>query len=304
LAFTFVQLQTFRLLAREGNFTRTAEALHLTQPAVTQQVRALQEHFGVQLVDLVGRRAVLTDAGRFLAERAEALLGSADALDREMREFADARAGELRLGATVTIGAYALPALVARFMAAHPAIRLQVEVGNTVAMADAVKAGRVSLALVEGPLADAELEITPYADDELVLVVPPWHEFAKRARPIEARDLRGARFVAREPGSGTRAQVERALAEAGVAPEIALTLPSGDGIIRAVELGIGVAILSRLVCDEPLRAGRIVRVPMRDLAFPRTFRTVRLRRRTPSPGSLAFAELLAPARNAGGAGAA
>lgn len=120
MTFNLVQLETFRRLAQEANFTRTAELLNLTQPAVTQHVRALQDHFRVKLVDLVGRRTVLTDAGRFLAARAELLLGNVAALEREMREFADVRAGELRIGATLTIGTYQLPEVVARFHATFP----------------------------------------------------------------------------------------------------------------------------------------------------------------------------------------
>lgn len=287
-----VQLETFRRLAQERNFTRTAEALELTQPAVTQQVRALQDYFRVKLVDLVGRRTVLTDAGRFLAARAEGLLGNAAALEREMREFADVRAGELRIGATVTIGTYALPDIIARFAAAFPAVQLHVEVENTQAMALAVKSGRVSLALVEGPLVDDDLDIDAYANDELVLVVPPGHPFAGRKRPVRASDLADEPFVFREEGSGTRSQVEAALQAAHVRPKVALTLPSGEGIVRAVQLGIGIAIVSRLVVDAPIRAGRVTIVPVRDLTFPRTFRAVRLRRQTPSPAALAFAALL------------
>ena len=296
MAFNLIQLETFRILARELNFTRTAEALELTQPAVTQHVRALQRNFGVALVDLVGHRTVLTDAGSFLAERAELLLGNVDALERDMREFADVRAGELRLGATVTIGTYALPELVVRFARLHPGVRLRVEIENTEATARAVKSGRVSLALVEGPLADEELDISPYADDELLLVAPPSHSFAKRRKPIAAADLAGMAFVARESGSGTRAQVHDGLRRAGIDPKIALALPTGEGIVRAVELGIGMAFLSRLVVDAPIAQGRITAISLRDLTFKRTFRIVRLRRQTPSPAALAFIEMLDPAR--------
>jgi DNA-binding transcriptional LysR family regulator len=292
MPFNLIQLETFRRLAQEQNFTRTAELLDLTQPAVTQHVRALQAHFGLKLVDLVGRRTVLTDAGRFLAARAELLLGNVAALEREMHEFADVRAGELRIGATVTIGAYRLPDIVARFQGSFPGVRLRVEVENTQAMAFAVKAGRVSLALVEGPLADDELEIEPYEHDELVLVVPRSHVLAERKQPIRATELANVPFVFREEGSGTRAQVERALTAAGVHPNVALTLPSGEGIVRAVELGIGVAIVSRIIVAGPVRAGRIVHVPVRDLELGRTFRIVRLRRQTPSPAALAFAALV------------
>jgi len=196
-----IQLETFRRLARETNFTRTAESLNLTQPAVTHHVRALQDHFRVKLVDLVGRRTVLTDAGLFLAERAERLLGNVEALEREMREFADVRAGELRIGATVTIGAYALPEIVARFNAAFPAMHLRVEVGNTEAMALAVKAGRVSLALVEGPLDDADLEIEPFADDALVLVAGP--------RIRSPRAVNRSNYVNLPDGRSSRARAAR-----------------------------------------------------------------------------------------------
>jgi LysR family transcriptional regulator, transcriptional activator of the cysJI operon len=292
MAFTLTQLETFRRLSQERNFTRTAEFLNLTQPAVTQHVRALQEHFHVKLVDLVGRKTVLTDAGLFLAARADLLLGSVDALEREMREFADVRAGELRIGATVTIGSYALPDLVARFRAAFPAIGLHVEVENTAAMARAVKTGRVSLALVEGPLVDDELEIEAYAEDELVLIVPPGHALTRRKGSVATSELADETFVFREVGSGTRSQVERTLRNAGVTPLVALTLPTGEGIVRAVELGIGIAIVSRLVAAAPVRAGRISQRRLSDIEFRRTFRVVRLRGQTPSPSAIALCSLL------------
>ena len=292
MAFNLIQLETFRRLAEERNFTRTAELLDLTQPAVSQHVRALQDHFRVKLVDLVGRKTVLTDAGRFLAARAELLLGNVAALEREMREFADLRSGELRIGATVTIGTYALPDLVARFRAVAPAVRLHVDVENTQAMALAVKAGRVSLALVEGPLVDDDLVIEAYAQDELVLIVAPAHPFAVKRKRLVAADLSGRPFIFREDGSGTRVQIERALLAAGVTPNVVLTLPTGEGIVRAVELEIGIAIVSRLVAEAPMREGRVRRVPLHDLELTRTFRAVRLRRQTPSPAALAFAALL------------
>jgi DNA-binding transcriptional LysR family regulator len=291
LSFTLNQLETFRLLAEEENFTRTAERLHLTQPAVTQHVRALEAHFGVKLVDLVGRKTVLTDAGRFLAARANVLLGNVDALEREMREFADVRAGELRIGATVTIGAYALPDLIARFRSSAPDVRLRIEVENTEAIAAALKIGRISLALVEGPLADPDLIVEAYADDKLTLIVAPTHPFATRKR-IKALELADQPFVFREDGSGTRLQIERALAGVGVEPNVVLTLPTGEGIVRAVELGIGVAIVSTLVAEAPAAMGRVVKVPIGDLELVRTFRAVRLRWQTPSPAVVAFIALL------------
>jgi DNA-binding transcriptional LysR family regulator len=291
MSMTLVQLETFARVAALGNYTRAAEELHLTQPGVTQQVRALERHFGVRLVDIVGRRPVLTDAGHFLAARAENLLGNMAALEREMGEFAEARGGELYLGATLTIGAYALPALVSRFSAAHPRVATRVEIANTAIMAERVRTGALTLALVEGPLEDLALEIVPFQTDRLVLVAPPDHRFAGRAR-VSPRELADEPFVWREQGSGTRALAERLLAAAGVHPRAVLELSSGEGVARAVELGLGLAILSRLVVERAVAAGRLLALDIEGLDLARTFRVVYLRGRTLSPAARALVVLL------------
>lgn len=288
---TLMQLQTFARVAERGNFTRAAEDLHMTQPGVTQHVRALERHFGVRLVDLVGRRPVLTDAGRFLATRAEELLGTLAALEREMGEFAAARGGALLVGTTLTIGSYTLPALLARFAASHPAVRVQVDMANTAAIVARIRAGMLGLALVEGPLIDDALAIAPFQDDPLCLVAPPTHPLVARAA-IRAADLACEPFVWREAGSGTRAIAETALAGAGVSPPVALELPSGEGVARAVESGIGLAILSRLVVDRAVAEGRLAIVEVADLDLRRTFRLVTVRGRTLSPAATAFADLV------------
>lgn len=289
---SLVPLATFRRLAAEGNYTRTAEALNLTQPAVTQHVRALEAHFGVKLVDIVGRRAVLTDAGRFLAARSETVLGAVAALERDMLEYADARSGTLRLGATLTIGTYDLPALAGAFRALHPGVTLDVAIENTARIIELVRQGDRALALVEGAVtSDEELIATPYADDELVVVVPPGHPAAGRGT-VAAATFRDQPFVAREDGSGTREAFERAFARAGVEPQVVLALPSGEGVVRAVEAGIGAAVLSTRVVAEALEAGRLARVPVAGLDLLRAFSLVRLRRATPSPAANAFTALV------------
>jgi len=285
---TLVQLETFARLARLGSYTRVAEELHLTQPGVTQQVRALERHFGLRLVDIVGRRPVLTDAGRFLAERAFVLLDGLGALEREMGEFASVQGGELRLGATLTIGSYVVPALLGRFARTYPAVRLRVEIANTARMAVRIASGELGLALIEGPLDDPTLDIVPFMDDRLCLVVPPGHRFAGRTR-IEPAELAGEPFVWREVGSGTRATAEAALAAAGIRPPVALDLPSGEGVARAVEEGIGLSILSWLVVERAVAGGRLATVELTGIDLRRTFRLVTVRGRTLSPAVCAFA---------------
>ncbi|MGH7708907.1 MAG: LysR family transcriptional regulator [Vulcanimicrobiaceae bacterium] len=285
------QLITFRALVRERNFTRTAEALRLTQPAVTQQVRALERHFGVTLVDIVGRRMQLTAAGSYLAERAGRLLDGIAGLERNMHEYAEAEIGELRLGATVTIGSYALAGLIARFRARHPRVALDITVENTRRIAAKVVHGELSLAMVEGPLDDPALEITAYQADALTLVVPPAHRLARRRRAVVAAELAGEAFVAREDGSGTRALFESAFHRAGVEPRIVLALPTSEGIVQAVEAGLGIAVVSGLVTRAAVAGGRLREVAVTDLDLRRSFRLVRLKNVTPSPATLAFAAI-------------
>lgn len=288
---TLVQLETFVRVAELGNYTRVAEELHLTQPGVTQHVRALERQYGVALVDVVGRRPVLTDAGRFLALRAREVIGGMAALEREMGEFAAVRAGTLALGATLTIGSYVVPALLARFTAAHPDIVVQVEVANTATMAARLRAGAVGLALVEGPLEGDDLVITPFQEDRLRLAVPQGHRLSRRSE-VAPQELAHEAFVWREVGSGTRALAERALAAAGATPRAVLELPSGEGVARAVEAGMGVAILSELVLERPMAQGRLVALNIAGIDLRRTLRVVHPRCRTLSPAARAFVALL------------
>ncbi len=292
MALTLAQLETIRRLAELGSFTRTAEALNVTQPAVTQHVKALQRHFGTRLFDLVGRRPIPTDAGLFLASQAEKLLDDLAALERDMQAFAAAQTGTLELGATITIGNYALLPQLARFRARHPGATVDLRVANTAEIVLALKMRRVHLALIEGATADPGLVQEAYAMDELALVVPRGgHRLSERSS-VRARDLEGETFVAREEGSGTRMLADRVLREAGIAPRISLSLTSGEGVARAVEAGLGIAILSRLVVERAAAAGRVAVVRIDDVDLRRTFRIARLRERTLSPLALHFIEFL------------
>ena len=280
---TLTQLYTFSRLAAIGNFTRTAEELDLSQPAVTQQVRALADHFGTPLFDMVGRRPMLTDAGAFLAQRAVDVLAGVDALEREMREFTDARFGTLDIGATVTIGNYAVLPVIAAFRAAHPAATIRLTVANTAAIEAAIRAHHFGVALVEGPIHDPEILVEPYAVDALTLIVPSHgHRLSDRSE-IAPADLGGEAFVAREEGSGTRTVAEDALRLAGVTPAVVLALPSAEGVARAVEAGIGVAVLPEIVVGRAVAAGRVRAVRVTGVDFTRPFSIIRLRERTPSP---------------------
>ena len=188
------------------------------------------------------------------------------------------------MGATLTIGTYVLPGILARFALSHPGVRVHVEIANTAAMARRIREGALSLALVEGPLDDPSLQIVAFQPDVLCLITPPEHRFAGR-RAVHVTELTAERFVTREPGSGTRALAESALAAAGVQPVVSLELPTGEGIVRSVEIGLGVAILSRLVVDRAAAEGRVSIVGIEGVDLRRTFRLVTVSGRTQSPAA-------------------
>lgn len=289
---TLVQLDTFRRLAALRNFSRVAEELHVTQPAVSQHVKALQDHFSVQLIDIVKRRPVFTDAGVFLAERAAQILVNAEALERDMREFSKLQNGTLRFGATVTIGTYVVPGLVAAFARRYPRLGIDVVVANTEAIVQRVRDTEIGLALVEGPAEGEDLEIVPFADDELILIVPKSGHALSKRRSVQPSELANVAFISREPGSGTRQLALHALQQAGVAPRIALELPSGEGLVRAVEAGLGVAIVPRIVVDAHADRSRLRVVRIDAVVLRRAFKFVRLRSLTPAPAAKAFTEIV------------
>ena len=284
-------LATFVRLASDPSFTRTAAARGLTQPAITHQVRALERELGLRLVDVVARRATITEAGAYLADRARTVLSAAEALERDMRELALTRTGTIHLGATLTIGSTVLPEILARFREAHPNVDVQVEIANTATMVESVLEGRLSVALIEGTVSDDRLRIEPFRDDELLVIAPPGHRLANRRR-IPVRELARETFVGREPGSGTRALLEQAFAAHGISVQTTLAIPSGEGIVRAVACGLGIAALSRLVVADAIAAGSVVALHVPSLDLRRALTLVVRRLRTASPAVVAFRRIV------------
>lgn len=288
---SLAQLQALRAVRECGSYTGAAERLGVTQPAITQHLAKLGREFGVSIADMVGHRPVLTQAGEYLAVRAETILASVDALAREMQEFTAGRTGTLEVGATVTIGTYVMPALIAEYRRGGAALAVQVPVANTAAISQMIREQRLTLALVEG-LAGHGLVSVPFMRDELVCIVCAKADPLRGARQVRARDLAGVGFVSREPGSGTRDLGYEAIVRAGVRPPILLELPSGEAILRAVEAGLGAAILSRLVIARELERGSVRAVKIADVELQRSFSIVRAPHRTLSPAQRAFARIV------------
>ncbi len=262
-------LPTFLEVLRAGGIGAAARASNLSQPAVTARIRRLEEVLGVPL--LVRSRAGVTPtaAGERLAEYARAVQRLLDEAEREVPS-ADEHLGRLDLVASTTIAAHVLPEALARFRQRHPAVPIRVSIGNTDEVIAALRSGAAPLGLVEGHARAAGVRLEPWVDDELVPVVggaAPW-------RLRAPCDLETAPLLWREPGSGTRAVVARALAAAGVRKRPAdqdLVLASTDAIVGAAAAGLGVGFLSRWVLAPHLLSGRLRPVSGLGLSIRRTF---------------------------------
>lgn len=238
------QLLTFACVADSGNISHAAQRLHLSQPAVSGQLRLLQERFGEPLYRRQGHGIVLTAAGERLAEHARKLRQ----VYGQALTFRDAwhgiEAGTLRLGASTTPASYLLPGLVADFRRNFPAVAVHLSNGNTRQIVECLSG--LDLAFIEGeapPGLPADTQVHVWSDDEVVAIVPSHHALAGRGAAVLS-ELAQMALVMREPGSGVRALVERAFGDAGLAFSIGLELAGVEGVKQAVRAGLGVGFVS------------------------------------------------------------
>ncbi|ALG71193.1 LysR family transcriptional regulator [Azospirillum thiophilum] len=289
---TLEQLRIFAAVADALHFTRAAETLHLSQPAVSAAVAALEAEHGLRLFDRIGRRVELTAAGHLLRREARAILAKVEEAGTMLAELSGLSRGTLRLAASQTVGNHWLPPRLLRFAETHPGIRIDLSIGNTGQVAEAVRDGSAELGIAEGAVSDPALVSEPIAGDRLRLVVGGRHPWAGLGR-VGVKDMAAGRWILRESGSGTRALFEAAVRAAGLDPgglDVAMTLPGG-GVIRAALLaGLGASVLSDLIVAEDLAAGRIV--ALEGLELPaRPFHLVRHRDRYRSIAERAFVRL-------------
>ena len=291
MALNLHHLRVFARVAEEGGFTRAAQTLRLSQPAVSKAVRELERETGMPLFERAGRATRLTAAGEALFARARELFAVERSAEEELRALRGLSGGVLRVGASTTVATYLLFPYLAHFREANPGVTLRVASANTRAIARALLERRLDIALVEGPVRHARIDVVPWREDELVLIVPPAHRLAAK-RSIELRELSGEPLIVREPGSGTRRVAERALAAHDVSPTVTLQLGSTEAIKQAVAAGLGLAFVSRFAVEEQVKLGRIAAVRVRESALRRMLTELRLRGRAEGPGAVAFRELL------------
>jgi DNA-binding transcriptional LysR family regulator len=278
MAINLHHLRLFTAVVDQGGFTRAAGALNLSQPAISKSLKELEDGLQLSLIDRSARSIRLTEAGRLLYERARELFGVERIAERELRELRGLKRGVLRVGASTTIATYFLPPILGRFHLRHPSVRIAASSANTRTILRRLLESKIDLALVEGPVAHAHVDVIPWRDDELAVIAPPDHPLVRRG-DVHVTDLVAQRFLVRERGSGTREVTEAALARHGVQLENTMRVGGTEVMKQAVAAGLGLAIVSRAAAADQLALGRIVVLHVNDLVIRRTLTQLKLRDR-------------------------
>jgi DNA-binding transcriptional LysR family regulator len=282
------RLRAFAAVAREGSFSRAAERLYVSQPAISKHVASLERELEAQLVVRNRRGASLTPAGDLLAEyvlRAEALLANAR---RALAAGGDAQVGTLALAASGIPGTYLLPAILARFHEQHPAVELDFRLSTSGGALNLVRAHEVEVALVGGMTVPPELESEPLVEDEVVLIGPP----SLGGRRLRAKDLADRTWISREEGSATREAVESARWQIGLRSVRTLELPSWESVKLAVASGAGIAAISRFALDNELETGALAILDVPRWRLQRTIAVLTAREVPLTPPAESFLRLL------------
>ncbi len=261
------------------SFSRTAEALYLTQPTVSAHIKNLEAELGVKLLDRIGKRVIPTEAGETLFRSGQDLLALRDRIQEEIKSLSGSVAGILRIGASTIPGSYVLPVYISMFKKKYPDATLRLDIGDTASVTESVLANDVHIGFVGARPADPHLEAHPLFKDELVLAVAPQHPWARKgSMPVDA--LTGEPFVLREKGSGTRRIMEERLGKAGLALSglnVVAVAGNNDAVRQSVKAGIGVSILSIHALRDDLEEGRIAAVRIKGVPLERHFYAVLLK---------------------------
>ncbi len=254
------RLQVFHTVARLLSFTKAADELHMTQPAVTFQVRQLEEQFNTRLFDRTHNRISLTEAGHRVFESAGKIFQLYAEMDNSVRELTGDISGILILGASTTIAEYMLPVLLGDFKEKFPDVVIRLKVANTDGIVSQVENNMIDLGVVEAPVSNKNLVVEQCREDELVLIVPPAHELASRD-VISLIEITKYPFICREEGSGTREVMIESMNAAGISNadlSVSMELGSLEAIKGAVEAGMGVSVLSSATIVKELKLGTLV----------------------------------------------
>ncbi|MBA3234655.1 MAG: LysR family transcriptional regulator [Chloroflexi bacterium] len=283
------QLRLFSAVVDRGGFSRAAEALGLSQPAVSHQLKALSIALGMPVLEVIGRRVQLTQAGHVLYAHAQRILAEFGAAGDSLDELRGLKRGSIRLAGDTTVGIYVLPDLLGAFRKQFPDIELRLGVDNRQALYQRLAANEFDFVVSGRRWADPSfpLVIRPFLANELIAIASPRHRLAGRKRITQA-ELAEEPFIVREPGSGTRETVDEAMHAAGLSITPMMELASNGAIKRAVAQDLGVSVLSRYATGLEIQIGHLVELPVQGYPLHRQWHLVYPRDKRLGPTDEAF----------------
>jgi DNA-binding transcriptional LysR family regulator len=257
----FAHVRTLQAVIAHGSFSRAAEDLHLSQPAVSLHIRQLEERTGHRLLERAGKRAFATRAGEILLEHATRALGELEAARQTLERLRGVVAGRLRVGTGATASTYLLPPLLRRLHARYPALELVVVTGNSAEITAAVASNQLDLGIVTLPVSARSLVVSPLYVDRLVAIAPPGPEWRRR-RSITAPELAGRPLIMYERGGTIRRVIDEWFRRGGATPRAAMELGNAEAIKKLVEAGLGLSVSSAMAVKVEVRAGTLVAIAL------------------------------------------
>lgn len=287
---TIRQLKVFDSVARHLSYTKAADDLHLTQPAVSMQIKQLERVVELPLFEVLGKKVYLTQAGETLHNHTQQILGQLKQADEEIDALKGIDRGRVRVAVASTVNYFAAR-LIARFCQLHENVAFNLEVANRETLIQRLEANEPDMVLMGQPPDDMELDATPFMSNPLVAIAAPDHALLG-ARRVSLQDLARQRLVMREPGSGTRNAIEQVFREAGIEPASRTELTSNEAIKQVVEAGLGIAIVSLHTVELELSVERLVQVPVESFPVMRRWYIAQRMHKRLSPAALAFKEFV------------
>jgi DNA-binding transcriptional LysR family regulator len=286
---TVHQLRLLSAVIERGGFSRAADALGLSQPAISHQLKALSTAVGTPVLEIVGRRVQLTQAGQLLYDHAQRILAEFEAAGSSLDELRGLKRGSIRLAGDTTVGIYVLPDLLGAFRKEHPAVDVRLGVDNRQGLYDRLIANEFDFVVSGRPWDDPSVPMVarPFLANELIAIASPHNRLASRPR-LTLAELAAEPFIVREPGSGTRDTADEALRAAGLAIRPVMELASNGAIKRAVAQDLGVSILSRFATGLEIQMGHLVELPVEGFPLRRLWHLVYARDKRLGPIDEAF----------------
>lgn len=264
------QLKLFYMAAKHGSLSAAAEAMCITQPAVTKGIQRLQEYYEIKLFNRFGKKMALTDAGEVLYGIAESIFEMENQAEESLRDFQQRKRGFIRILSSESFGSYYLPFIINRFSNANPRIRISVDLLPTEQIVEKTAALSNDLGFISYPVPHKKLFMREILEDSYQIIVPPGHPFALKA-VIEPEDLAGQPVIVHEKGSAPRKSTEEFAGRHNINLTIPLELSNNEAIKTAVEEGVGIAIITRRVVSKEIEMGKLRAIPLSDPSMTRKF---------------------------------